>query len=112
MINETHATGRVIKAALDLAAERPWQDVALRDIADRAGVPLADLRNDFAGKPAILGKFIRLVDDAVIAKAPGRDPGQPARDRVFDVLMASVRGRRSSRASPPTVNSAASACFS
>lgn len=87
MINETHATGRVIKAALDLAAERPWQDVALRDIADRAGVPLADLRNDFAGKPAILGKFIRLVDDAVIAKAPGRDPGQPARDRVFDVLM-------------------------
>jgi ubiquinone biosynthesis protein COQ9 len=87
MINETHAQGRVIKAALDLAAERPWQDGALRDIADRAGVPLADIRNDFAGKPAILAKFIRLVDDAVIAKAPGRDAGQPARDRVFDVLM-------------------------
>ncbi len=87
MINETHATGRVIKAALDLAAERPWQDVALRDIADRANVPLADVRNDFAGKPAILSKFIRLVDDAVLAKAPARDPGQPARDRVFDVLM-------------------------
>lgn len=87
MINETHATGRVIKAALDLAAERPWQDVALRDIADRANIPLAELRNDFSGKPAILGKFIRLVDDAVLAKAPGRDPGQPARDRVFDVLM-------------------------
>lgn len=87
MINETHAQGRVIKAALDLAAERPWQDVALRDIADRAGVTLAELRNDFSGKPAILAKFIRLVDDAVIAKAPGREPGQPARDRVFDVLM-------------------------
>ncbi len=87
MINETHATGRVIKAALDLAAERPWQDVALRDIADRAKVPLADVRKDFAGKPAILAKFIRLVDDAVLEKAPGRDPGQPARDRVFDVLM-------------------------
>jgi ubiquinone biosynthesis protein COQ9 len=87
MINETHAIGRVIKAALDLAAERPWQDVTLRDIADRSGVALADLRNDFKGKPAILAKFIRLVDDAVLAKAPGRDPGQPARDRVFDVLM-------------------------
>lgn len=87
MINEAHATGRVIKAALDLAAERPWQNVVLRDIADRANVPLAEVRNDFAGKPAILAKFIRLVDDAVITKAPGRDPSQPARDRVFDVLM-------------------------
>lgn len=87
MINETHATGRVVKAALDLAAERPWQDVTLRDIADRSDVALADLRNDFSGKPAILAKFIRMVDDAVLAKAPGRDAGQPARDRVFDVLM-------------------------
>lgn len=87
MINETHAQGRVIKAALDLAAERPWQDVTLRDIADRATVSLAELRNDFAGKPAILAKFVRLVDDAVIAKSPGREAGQPARDRVFDVLM-------------------------
>lgn len=88
MINETHAKGRVIKAALDLAAERPWQDVALRDIADRASVPLAELRRDFAGgKPAILGEFMRLVDDAVLARNPARDPGQPARDRVFDVVM-------------------------
>lgn len=87
MLNETHAAGRVIKAALDLAAERPWQDVALRDIADRAGVPLADIRNDFKSKPAILAKFIRLVDDAVLAKAPGRDHDQSPRDRIFDVLM-------------------------
>lgn len=88
MINETHAAGRVIKAALDLAAERPWQDVALRDIADRADVPLSDLRKEYAaGKPAILARFIREVDDAVIAKAPGREPSQPARDRLFDVLM-------------------------
>jgi ubiquinone biosynthesis protein COQ9 len=88
MINETHAKGRVIKAALDLAAERPWRDVALRDIADRADVPLASLRQDFAGgKPAILGEFMRLVDDAVLARNPARDPGQPARDRVFDVVM-------------------------
>lgn len=88
MINETHAKGRVVKAALDLAAERPWQDVALRDIADKASVPLADLRKDFAGgKPAILGEFMRLVDDAVLARNPARDAGQPARDRVFDVVM-------------------------
>lgn len=87
MINETHASGRVIKAALDLAAEKPWQDVALRDIADRADVPLADVRKEFAGKPAILARFIREVDDAVLAKSPGREPNQPARDRVFDVLM-------------------------
>lgn len=87
MINETHAAGRVIKAALDLAAEQPWQHVALRDIADRAEVSLSDVRKEFAGKPAILSRFIRDVDDAVLAKSPAREPGQPARDRVFDVLM-------------------------
>ena len=73
MINETHASGRIVKAALDLAAERPWQDIALRDIADRADVPLAELRNDFSGKPAILAKFMRLVDDTVLARGPARD---------------------------------------
>lgn len=87
MINETHASGRVVKAALELAAEHPWQDIALRDIADRADVPLAELRNDFSGKPAILGKFMRLVDDTVLARRPARDEGQSARDRLFDVLM-------------------------
>lgn len=106
MINETHATGRVIKAALDLAADRPWQDVTLRDIADRANVPLADVRNDFAGKPAILAKFIRLVDDAVLAKAPGRDPGQPARDRVFDVLMTRLEVLEQYKASIRSITSA------
>lgn len=88
MINETHAKGRVVKAALDLASERSWTSIALRDIADKAGVPLADLRKDFAGgKPAILGEFMRQVDDAVLARNPARDPDQPARDRIFDVVM-------------------------
>ncbi len=78
---------RVIDAALALAAERGWRDLALADIAEAAGVSLADLYAHFRSKEAILVAFSRRIDAQVLA---GDDPDlavQPVRDRLFDVLM-------------------------
>lgn len=79
--------GRIVAALLRLAAERPWQDIVMLDIADAAGISLADLRREFERKAQILSSFGHMVDAEVMAKAPRRTPGQGARDAIFDVVM-------------------------
>jgi AcrR family transcriptional regulator len=77
----------VIEATMRLAADRPWNDIELADIAREAGVSLADLRDLFPSKGAILGGFSRMIDRKVL-EGPGEDlAGEPARERVFDVMM-------------------------
>ncbi len=87
MLDLTTEKGRYISAALALAAERPWTDVTLADIATRAGGTLVGLKISFASKSEILEAFIGLVDDEVLARAPGRETGQAARDSLFEVVM-------------------------
>src|SRR5919107_4155549 len=77
----------VIEATMRLAADRPWNDIELPDIAREAGISLADLRDLFPSKGAILGGFSRMIDRKVL-ETPGDDlAGEPARERVFDVMM-------------------------
>jgi AcrR family transcriptional regulator len=70
-----------------LAADRPWNDIELADIAREAGVSLADLRDLFPSKGAILGGFSRMIDRKVLEGASDDLTGEPARERVFDVIM-------------------------
>jgi AcrR family transcriptional regulator len=76
-----------IAAALRLAAERPWADVTLVDIAESAGMTLTALKKEFASKGEIIAAFASEVDDEVLARAPKRTPEQPARDTLFEVIM-------------------------
>jgi AcrR family transcriptional regulator len=77
----------VIEATMRLAADRPWNDIELVDIAQEAGVSLADLRDLFPSKGAILGGFSRMIDRKVL-EGSGEDlAGEPARERVFDIMM-------------------------
>lgn len=87
MIDETTLKGRIVAAALRLAAEKPWRDVTLADIADRAGVGLADVRQHFATKIAILFAFAREIDDEMLRAVPRRTSGQSTRDALFEVIM-------------------------
>jgi ubiquinone biosynthesis protein COQ9 len=88
MIDETTPEGRLIAAAMKLAAERPWKDVSLIEIADAADLTLADVRTYFDGKPAIVRGFVRAVDNALLAKARKPQPGEGPRDAIFEVVMA------------------------
>jgi AcrR family transcriptional regulator len=77
----------VIDALMGLAAELEWDDIDLGAVAERAGVSLSTLRGLFASKGAILAAFSRDIDRVVL---DGIDPGmasEPARERLFDVLM-------------------------
>lgn len=79
---------KVIDAALGFAAERDWDSVRLTDIAERAGVGLAELRDAFSGKLAILAAFSARIDKQVLGSLDPELAAEPARDRLFDVMMA------------------------
>ncbi|HUO54526.1 MAG TPA: TetR/AcrR family transcriptional regulator [Rhodoblastus sp.] len=76
---------KIVDALMGLAAEKPWDDITLADLADRAGVTLAQFRDCFPSKGAVLGGFTRRIDKLVLEG--GEAAGESARDRLFDVLM-------------------------
>jgi AcrR family transcriptional regulator len=77
----------VIDALMTLAADRPFNDIELVDIAEAASVSLAELRDLFPSKGAILGGFSRRIDKKVLSGSSDDLKGEPARERVFDVMM-------------------------
>ncbi|MEZ5876695.1 MAG: TetR family transcriptional regulator [Tepidamorphaceae bacterium] len=77
----------IIDAAMALAQDNDWEAIRLSDIAAEAGVTMAQLRGAFDSKTAIINGLMRRIDQVVLE---GDDPemaGEPARDRLFDVLM-------------------------
>ena len=78
---------RIVDAALALASERRWREVALADIAERAGVALVDVYRHCPSKAAAVAAFLRRIDAAVLAGTRAEDGEQEARDRLFDVIM-------------------------
>ena len=77
----------VVDALMRLAESRPWSDIELQDIAQEAGVSLADLRDMFPSKGAILGGLSRRIDRQVLEGTTNDLAGEPARERLFDVMM-------------------------
>lgn len=77
---------RVIDAAMKLAGRRDFGDVSLTDIAQEADISLADLRDLFPSKGAIVGGFSRRIDRQVLDGFSGMNSHDPARDRLYDVL--------------------------
>lgn len=78
---------QVVEALMRLAATRRWDEIELPDIAAEAGLPLAKLRALFPSKLAMLGGLTRLVDEAVMANSSDDLAGEPARERMFDLVM-------------------------
>ena len=79
---------RIVEALLALAAERPFEEVTLPALAERAGITLAALRESYDGRVAVLAEHIRQVDERVLAEVDPALAGEPARERLFDVLCA------------------------
>jgi AcrR family transcriptional regulator len=82
----------VNEAALDafikLIAEKGFAEVALRDVAEAAGLGLAELYRVYPDKVALVAAFLAKIDAEVLAGTPSRtDPEETARDRLFDAMM-------------------------
>ena len=83
----TDARGKIVDALMELAAERRFEDISVRDIAKAAGVSLADFRDAFPSKGAVLAGFTRRIDRIVLQQDDGELSEENSRERLFDVLM-------------------------
>lgn len=77
----------LISTLFRLLETRSWHDISLADIALESGIDLAELRARIAGRSAILEQFARRIDVEVIKAVDPDLKGEPARERLFDILM-------------------------
>lgn len=88
MSDAATASDKAVDAFLRLVAERGFEAVSLRDVAEAAGLGLAELYRLHMDKISLLASFLARIDAEVLAGAPTeRDPEETARDRLFDVMM-------------------------
>jgi AcrR family transcriptional regulator len=89
---------RAAAAALRLAADRPWSEIALRGIAREAGVSFAELYARAPGKAALLNRLSRRFDQAALVAAEA-DAGEGAEihDRLFEAVMARLEAMAAHR---------------
>ncbi|MEE8333141.1 MAG: TetR family transcriptional regulator [Alphaproteobacteria bacterium] len=78
---------RIIDAALGLAAEKPWRNISLGEIAAAAKVGLGDLHSEFPSRTAILGGVMARADAAVLGDIDPSTLSEPPRDRLLDALL-------------------------
>ena len=77
----------IVDALLRLVAEQRFEDITITDICAEAKVSLADFRDLFPSKGAVLGGFSRRIDRAVLQHRAEDNLDEAAKERLFDVLM-------------------------
>jgi AcrR family transcriptional regulator len=78
---------RIIQAFMQLLAEKRLERIDLSEVAKRANVSLARLREQFSGPLSILAAHMKNIDRAVLDGSDADMAKEPPRDRLFDVLM-------------------------
>ncbi len=78
---------KIIAALMALLAERPIEQIGLADIANEAGVSLAQLRGSFSSPLAIVAAHFKDTDRAVLAADLSDMEEESTRERLFDILM-------------------------
>jgi AcrR family transcriptional regulator len=102
----------VNEAALDafikLIGEKGFAEMALRDVAEAAGLGLAELYRVYPDKVALVAAFLARIDAEVLAGTPSRtDPEETARDRLFDAMMRRYDAQRPYREALAAIRRAA-----
>ena len=75
----TDTRGKIVDALMELASERRFEEISVRDICKAAGVSLADFRDAFPSKGAVLAGFTRRIDRIVLAQDDGELADESAR---------------------------------
>lgn len=101
---------RIIDATLQLAAERPWSEVRLPDIAAASELPLRQIYEEFGSRSEILAAYSRRIDAAVLGEdeMSAEITEESPRDRLFEVLMRRFEAMQPHRAALSSIL----ACYS
>ena len=104
----SEASNRALDAFLRLIADKGFAPVSLREVAEAAGLGVAELYRLYPDKVALAGAFMARVDAEVLAGTSKQsDPEETARDRLFDVLMRRYDVLRPHRAALAAIRRAA-----
>ncbi len=104
----SEASDRALDAFLRLIAEKGFANVALREVAEAAGLGVAELYRLYPDKVALAAAFMARIDAEVLAGVPRQsDPEETARDRLFDTLMRRYDALRPHRAALAAMRRAA-----
>jgi AcrR family transcriptional regulator len=79
--------GKIIDAAVQMAAEHGWDAVSFIEIAKAAGVELQQVFDLFDDKSDILVALGRHIDARVAERVGDMPANEACRDRLFDILM-------------------------
>jgi hypothetical protein len=86
----TDLLDRAGDAALRLAADRPWPEITLRDIAAATDASFAELYVAADSKAGVLNALSRRFDRAALDAADGQSADEDLHDRLFEVTMARI----------------------
>jgi len=78
---------KAVDAFMALLAENSFEQIGLAEVAGRAGIKLSQLRAEFGSTLAIFAAHIKDIDKTVLAGGDSDMSEEPARERLFDVLM-------------------------
>ena len=78
---------RIVDVALELAEETGWDGLRLRRVAERIGVPLADVLAHFRDLDAVADAWFRRAWAAMLAPPPADFATRPARERLHLMMM-------------------------
>lgn len=78
---------RIISAMMELLAEQSFERIDLSDVAKRAGISLAQLRQEFSSTFAMIAAQIKDTDHKVLAGIDADMAEETPREKLFDVLM-------------------------
>jgi AcrR family transcriptional regulator len=78
---------KAVDALMTLLADHAFEQIGLAEVAGHAGIKLSQLRAEFGSILAILAAHIKDVDRTVLAGGDADMAEEPARERLFDVLM-------------------------
>ncbi len=88
MVKKADLPKHIVGAAFAAAARYGWRRLSLADVADEAGLTLAQLHDLYRSKSRIVAALSRQIDAEVLARVKAKAVAdESARDRLFDVLM-------------------------
>ena len=78
---------QIVDTAIDIAEEVGWDNVRLRDVAERLGVTLAEVAGQYRDLDAVANAWFRRAREAMLAPLPDEVAQGPARERLETLIL-------------------------
>jgi AcrR family transcriptional regulator len=88
----------LLALAFEIIAETGWRGFSFTQLAERADLPLGEVRKAFRDRAGLLAALNDRLDQAMLGVVPEDLEGLPTRDRVFELIMSRLEAMAPFRA--------------